>query len=102
VYARLHTIETTPEQYEHGLQLIKEQLLPWARESTGFCGLIGLVDRAKGTSLVLTLWADEETLDRSADAGDELSRLAAEATGATRQSLEDFEVGIFEVLRTGD
>jgi hypothetical protein len=99
VYARLHTLETTPEQYEQGLELVREQLLPWARDSTGFRGLIGLVDRARETTLVLTLWADEDALERSAAAGDELSRRAAQVTGATRRSLDDYEVSLFEVVR---
>jgi hypothetical protein len=38
VFARLHTIETTQEQFELGLQIVKDELLPWARESSGFCG----------------------------------------------------------------
>jgi hypothetical protein len=98
VFARLHTLETTPEQYEHGLGLVRDELLPWARESSGFRGLIGLVDRSRGTSLVLTLWADEEALERSAEAGDRLSALAAEASGANRLSLEDYEVSIFDIF----
>src|SRR2546422_127322 len=56
VFARLHTLATTPEQYDLGLALVREELLPWARESSGYCGLIGLVDRATGKALVLTLW----------------------------------------------
>ena len=97
MFARLHTLETTPEQYERGLELVRDKLLPWARESTGFRGLIGLVDRSHEKSYVLTLWADEEALERSADAGDALSALAADATGARRRSLDDFEVSIFDV-----
>jgi hypothetical protein len=99
VYARLHTIEATPEQHEQGLELIREDLLPWSRESTGFCGLIGLRNPETGTDLVLTLWADEDALRASAAAGDELSRLAAEATGAVRRSLVDYEVTHYELLR---
>jgi hypothetical protein len=99
MFARLHTLETTPEQYEHGLELVRDQLLPWARDSTGFRGLIVLVDGANTKTLVLTLWADEDALKRSAAAGDDLSRRAAAATGATRRSLDDFEVSLFEVVR---
>jgi hypothetical protein len=62
-------------------------------------GLVGMVDRAAGKSYVLTLWADEDALERSAEAGDTLSLKAAEATGATRQSLESLEVTLFEVPR---
>jgi hypothetical protein len=97
VFARLHTLETTPEQFEEGLRIVRDQLLPWVRESSGFRGLIGLVDRTQGTALVLTLWADSEALERSAAAGDRLSALAAEVTGATRRSLQTFEVSLIEM-----
>jgi hypothetical protein len=97
VFARLHTLETTPEQFEQGLRIVGDELLPWVRESSGFRGLIGLVDRTRGTALVLTLWADSEALERSAEVGDRLSALAAEVTGATRRSLETFEVSLIEI-----
>ena len=99
MFARLHTIETTPEQYEVGFQIVRKEFLPWTRESTGFRGLIGLVDEAREKALVLTLWSDEAALDASADAGDQLSRLAAAVSQATRRSLESFEVTIFDVPR---
>jgi hypothetical protein len=41
VFARLHTLATTPEQYDVGLELVRDELLPWARESSGYCGLAG-------------------------------------------------------------
>jgi hypothetical protein len=97
-FARLHTLETTPKQFEAGLRIVRDQLLPWVRESSGFRGLIGLVDREQGKALVLTLWADLESLEESAAAGDRLSALAADASGATRRSLETFEVTLVQLL----
>jgi hypothetical protein len=97
VFARMHTLELTAEQYDRGFRLILDELLPWTRDSSGFRGLIGLVDRPGGKAVVLTLWADEEALNRSAEAGERLSSLAAAASGATRRSLEAFEVSVFEV-----
>ena len=76
-----------------------EQLLPWARESTGYRGLIALHDREQGKTLVVTLWADEESFARSAEAGERLSAAAANASGATRRALENFEVTVFDVPR---
>jgi hypothetical protein len=93
----MHTLELTAEQYDRGLQLIIDDVLPWLRDSGGFRGLLGLVDRERGKAVVLTFWADEEALDRSAGAGERLSVLAAEASGATRRALEDFEVSTFEM-----
>jgi hypothetical protein len=97
MYARIHTLESTPEQQDEGLKIIRDQLLPWARESTGFRGVIGLTDRAGGKALVITLWADEESLMASEPAGDQLSALTAATVGATRRSLDDYEVALLEV-----
>ena len=97
MFARVHTLETTPEQHDEGLAIVREHLLPWTRESTGFRGLIGLTDRAGGITLVITLWADEESLRGSEQAGDALSGLATQLTGASRRSLDDYEVTLFEL-----
>jgi hypothetical protein len=97
MFARVHTLETTPEQHDAGLEIIRNELLPWMRDSTGFRGLIGLTDRAGGTSLVVTLWADEESLRASERPGEKLSALTARVTGATRRSLDDYEVTLFEL-----
>jgi hypothetical protein len=97
VFARMHTLELTAEQYDRGLRLIIDDVLPWMGDSSGFRGLVGLVDREGGKAVVLTFWADEAALDRSAEAGERLSVLAAAASGATRRSLEAFEVSVFEM-----
>ena len=102
MFARVHTLETGPEEYERGYAMVRDVLLPWARESTGFRGLIGLVDAAHEESLVITLWADEESAERSASAGDRLSRLAATASGAHRASLREYAVTIFDVHDAAD
>jgi hypothetical protein len=99
VFARVHTLETTPEQHARGLEVMREQLLPWMRESSGFCGLIRLVSNSRGETIVITLWADEDTLDASAEAGERLGALASETSGSVRKSLDNYEVSHFEVLR---
>jgi hypothetical protein len=97
VYARLHVLQTTPEQHDHGLEIVREQLLPWLRDSTGYRGLIRLADPAAGKTLVITLWADEDSLRASAEAGDRFGELTAETTGATRLALEQYEATLFDV-----
>jgi hypothetical protein len=97
MFARLHTIETSRERYAVGLEIIRDEFLPWLRDSTGFRGLIGLVDDEWETALVITLWADESALDESAEVGDRLGRLAATVSGSERRSLESFQVTLFEV-----
>jgi hypothetical protein len=97
VFARLHTIETSRERHEVGLEIVRDEYLPWLRDSTGFRGVIGLVDEQWEKALVITLWADESALDESAEVGDRLGRLAANVSGSERRSLESFQVTLFEV-----
>jgi len=97
MYARVHTLETTPESHDEGVRIIRDQLLPWTREATGFRGLIGLADSGRTTALVITFWADEESFRASEEAGSEFSELTASLTGANRRSLDDYEVTLFEL-----
>lgn len=97
MFARLHTIEASREQNELNLEIVREEFLPWMRDSTGFRGLIGLLDEERDKAVVITLWADETALDESAAAGDRLSRLASAVSGSTRRSIESFEVTLFEL-----
>jgi hypothetical protein len=98
MHARVHILETTPEQHDAGLEIIRDQLLPWTRESTGFRGMVGLSNRERTTSLVITLWEDEESLSDSEPAGVELGDLTASVTGANRRALGDYEVTLFEIV----
>jgi heme-degrading monooxygenase HmoA len=97
MFARLHTLETTQEQHDRGLEIVRRELLPWLRDSTGFRGLIRLARAGGGKTLVLTLWADEDALRASAEAGGQLGKLTAETTGATVLALEDYEIEFFDV-----
>jgi heme-degrading monooxygenase HmoA len=97
VFARVHVLETTPEQSDTGLEIVRDQLLPWLRDASGFRGLIRLLDREKGKTLVISLWADEEALQASTDAGERLAELTAQTTGATRLAIEQYEATFFDV-----
>jgi hypothetical protein len=97
MFARVHVLQTTPEQHDQGLELVRDQLLPWLRDSSGYRGLIRLAERDGGKTLVITLWADQESLDASADAGTRLTELAVANTGATRVAVEQYEATLFDV-----
>jgi heme-degrading monooxygenase HmoA len=97
VYARVHVLETTPEQSDAGLEIVRDQLLPWLRDTSGYRGLIRLLDREAGKTLVITLWADEEALNASTEAGERLAELAAQTTGAKRLAIENYEATILDV-----
>jgi hypothetical protein len=96
----MHVLRTTPEQHDQGLEIVRDQLLPWLRDSSGFRGLIRLSSRTEPKTLVFTLWADEASLQASADVGNELAELTAETVGADRLALEEFEISLFDVAGT--
>jgi heme-degrading monooxygenase HmoA len=97
MFARMHTLETTSEQHDQGLAIVRDQILPWLRDSTGFRGLIRLADRKSGKVVVITLWANEEALRGSAEAGDRLGMLTVETVGSTPLALDEYEVSLFDV-----
>jgi hypothetical protein len=97
MFARLHSVQTTQEQHDLGLEIVRDQLLPWLRDSSGFRGLIRLWNPSEAKTLVITLWADEESLRASAEVGSQLGELTSETVGTTRLALEDYEVSIFDV-----
>jgi heme-degrading monooxygenase HmoA len=95
VFARVHTLETTPEGHDRGLELLRE-ILPWLRDSTGFRGVIRLATPDRSKSMTITLWADEAAMLESTEAARGLGALAAEASGSKRIALDDCEVTFFE------
>ena len=97
MFARVHVLQTTPEQSQRRLELVRDQLLPWLRDSTGYRGLIRLADDTREKTLVITLWADEESLQASSEAGDQLSELTAANVGATRLAVEQYEATLFDL-----
>ncbi len=91
MFARVHTLETTAEAHDRGLELL-DDYLPWLRESDGFRGLLRLAALDRSKTIVITFWADEAAMVESAEAGRGIGALAAEAAGSTRIALEDYEV----------
>jgi heme-degrading monooxygenase HmoA len=97
MFARIHTLETTPEQHDEGREIVVEQILPWLRDSSGYRGMIRFAHPDKSKTLVVTLWADEESLKASAQAGEQFSQLSTAATGASLLALEEYEAEFFDV-----
>jgi heme-degrading monooxygenase HmoA len=97
VFARVHVLQTTPEQSDTGLEIVRDQLLPWLRDTSGYRGLIRLLDRENGRTLVISLWADEEALKASTEAGEQFAELTAQATGAGRLAIDQYEATLFDV-----
>jgi hypothetical protein len=79
---------------------VQDDLLPWARESDGYCGALGVVNRETGEAFLLTLWADEKSREKSAEAAARLSSIAALASGAELEAVENLDVSIVDLFPT--
>ena len=97
MHARITTVRTTAEQHDEGLRIISEELLPWARNASGYRGLLRLDSRESETTLVVTLWATREALESSRVAIEGLGALAAEASGAELVSIDHYEVSLVDL-----
>ena len=64
VYAQLIESTSDPEQLEELALVIRRELARALRAEDGFCGLLSLVDRATGRSLLVVLWERDEEAAR--------------------------------------
>jgi len=95
VFARVHTVETTADGHDRGLELVQE-ILPWLRDCRGYRGMLRLASPDRSRTIMISFWADEDALSESSGAGRDLGELITEASGTERIALEDFEVTFFE------
>lgn len=98
MHARMTRYEgASPETLDDALEA-KKGVLPTAFGQTeGMAGAVFLVDRQRGTILVISLWQDEEALQASED---EATRVREEVTGpGETASVERYEVALLNVAQ---
>lgn len=97
MFARVSTIQGTPEQAEGATEMFRAQVLPAVAEMGGKGGVL-LLDRDNGKALSITVWESEEAMRESEERGNALRQQASEAVGATAPAgVERFEVVVWEV-----
>jgi heme-degrading monooxygenase HmoA len=96
MHARVSTFEGSPDQIDAGEQAVREQIIPAARQISGFKGILFLGDRSSGKTIGVTFWESEEAMRESREQADRLRQEAADAEGASIRSVEEFEVVLDE------
>jgi heme-degrading monooxygenase HmoA len=94
MFARVSTYRGSPERTDEGIRLARESILPRVHRLDGYEGTYYLVDRRSGKAISMTLWESEEAMRASEEAADQLRSESAEATSATVESVERYEVAI--------
>lgn len=90
--ARVSTLEGTPEQADEGERYAEENVLPRARQLTGWKGVLSLLDRESGRGKLITFWDSTEAMQASAQQANQLRDDSAQASGAAVRSVEPYDV----------
>jgi hypothetical protein len=83
---------------EEGARIFREQVVPWLRDSTGFRGLIVMVDREHERALGVSFWTTKETATDAYTSGATLRDEVAASVGTTMTGEEFYEVVTAQAL----
>lgn len=64
MFARVTTSQVNPDQADEATNIVRDSIVPAARQQKGFAGYIVLGDRGKGKAITISLW--ETQADREA------------------------------------
>ena len=101
MYARVTTIQGSPDKMDDATHHLQEQTLPQLRQMDGFEGFVSLGDRNSGKVIGVAFWESEEALRATEQAVSSVRSGAAEATGGTVLSVEQYEVLVNEAPSAG-
>ena len=92
MHARVTRLQSSPDKIDEVRSMIEGKVIPTAKGLAGFVGGYFLADRSTGQVLGITLFDTEAHLRGSAEAAAKLRADAAEATGGTFASVDEYEV----------
>ena len=101
MYARVTTIQGAPAKMDDAKGHTQEQTLSQLQEMEGFKGFVALGDRNSGKLIGVSFWESEEALRATDEAVVPVREGAAEATGGTVASVEEYEVFVNEAPSAG-
>ncbi len=101
MHARVTTLEVPPDRMDDATRHVQEQVLPRLSQMEGFKGFIALGSRQSGKLQGVAFWESEQALRATDEAVVPVREGAAEATGGTVASVEEFEVFVYEAPSAG-
>jgi hypothetical protein len=106
MFARVTTTKAAPESSDEAVRVIKDFVIPGARNISGFKGGVWLQDRAAGKGIAITLYETEEALRASeAVAGQLRQNAVGQIPAGNVVSVESYEVvasaGVLEAIAAG-
>lgn len=97
VFARVTTLEASPEHLDEMNREGAEHILPALRMQEGFSGGLTLVDRPSGKVIAVTFWESERAMEITEEAAHWLRTFGVEAGEGRLKGVERYEVVFSEV-----
>jgi hypothetical protein len=94
--ARVSSLEGPPQNVDEATRVEDQQVLPKARQLSGWKGVISLVDRNSGRSKLITLWESPEAMQASEEAANKLRQETADSAGEKIRGVDRYEVAVAE------
>lgn len=98
MFARVTTFQGDPERMVEGARIFREEVVPWLRDSTGFRGVIVMVDRENERAIGVSFWTTKETATDAFTSGASLRDEVAASVGTTMTGEEFYEVVTAQAL----
>lgn len=98
MFARVTTFQGDPERMVEGARIFREEVVPWLRDSTGFRGVIVMVDRENERAMGVSFWTTKETATDAFTSGATLRDEVAASVGTTMTGEEFYEVVTAQAL----
>jgi hypothetical protein len=92
MYARLTTIQGSPEKIEDATRVVENDVIPASKLLPGFKSGYWFADRKSGKMLALTLFETEKDVEASEAAASQLRKTSTEKLGAEVKNVERFEL----------
>lgn len=95
MYARVVKAQYQSGKFEEGLQIFRDSIVPAARQTQGFKGALGLVDRSTGKTIAIVLRETEADVQATEASGYYQAQVAKVAhVLATQMVREAYEVAL--------
>jgi hypothetical protein len=101
MHARVTTLEAPPDRMDDAKRHVQERLLPKLRQMEGFKGFVALGSSQSGKLQGVAFWESEEALRATDEAVVPVREGAAEASGGTVVSVDEYEVFVNEAPSAG-
>ena len=95
MYARVTIAQVQPGKMDEALQIVRDSVIPVAKQQLGFKGVWELVDRSNNKALAITMWETEADLKAGETSGyyhEQIAKVASLLVGSSVREI--YEVAI--------